>query len=162
MKYSREIVKRIAELVEKDSYTVVEICAQVGISKETYYQWLKSKPDFPDAIKKAKDRFDENLVAEAKRSLLKKIKGYTEEEVKTVYTEAKEGQKPKIKETTRTKKHFQPDSVSIIFALTNKAPDEYKHRQSVDAKVDMSAKVEQLTEEQLNKVIDQVINESKS
>lgn len=134
-KYSKKIVKRICDLIRKDSYTIVELCSLSGISKETYYQWLDTKPDFSDEITKAHDDFDEMLVAEAKKSLIKKIKGYTVQETKTVWEDSGrpgiDGKiTPKIKEKTIIDKTFQPDATSIIFALTNKASDEYRNRQS--------------------------------
>jgi hypothetical protein len=29
---------------------VVEVCAQIGIVKDTFYRWVKEKPDFSDAV----------------------------------------------------------------------------------------------------------------
>jgi len=52
-KYSPEIVKKICGMLEKDSYTVEEVCANVGIDKATFYDWQKNKSDFSEAIKKA-------------------------------------------------------------------------------------------------------------
>ena len=40
-------------MLEKDSYTVEEVCANVGINEDTYYDWQKNKSDFSEAIKKA-------------------------------------------------------------------------------------------------------------
>ena len=79
-KYIPEIVDKIIELIETDSYTIEEICKIVGISKETYYNWKENHIDFNDSIKKAQLKFNENVVIEAKKSLMKKIKGYEIEE----------------------------------------------------------------------------------
>lgn len=157
MKYSKALVERVAELVASDSYTIPEICEQVGIHKSTYHAWLSTKQDFSDAIKKAKEEYNERLIVEARRSLMKKVKGYSEQETKSVYGREKGKDEPVLKEQTITTKHFQPDTVAIIFTLTNKLPDEYKHRQTIDAKVDLENKLGQLSEEQLNAVIDQVL-----
>lgn len=133
MKYGKKIVKKITDLIRTDSFTIVEICSQCGITKETYYTWLKEKSDFSDSIKKAKEEYDEMLLAEAKKSLVKKVKGYDVEEVKTLYVDsgklgAAGTSVPKIKEQTKTTKHIQPDTASIIFVLTNKDPEEWKNR----------------------------------
>lgn len=128
-KYNKKRVKRIVEMLESDSYTVVEICSAVDIHVDTYYDWLKTKPDFSEAVTRARDRFDDIIVKEAKNSLRKKVNGYEAEERKTVYTESKKDpSKPKIKEQTVIKKHFQPDTDAIKFVLTNKAGEEYKNR----------------------------------
>lgn len=128
-KYNKKIVKRICDLLSKDSYTISEICSLTGISESTYYEWQANKPEFSENVTRAKDQFDELLVKEAKNSLRKKVLGYEVDEKKTVYTNGKDG-KPVIKEQTTIKKHFQPDTAAIVFALTNKAPLEWKNRQN--------------------------------
>jgi len=169
-KYSKDLVNRIVGLIESDSYTVAEICAIVGISKDTFHTWINTKPDFSDSIKRAKSVFDENLVAEARKSLMKKIKGYTVDETKTIYVDSKDKagtSTPKIKEKTITKKHYQPDTTAIIFALTNKAPDEYKNRQNSEVTGKNGAPLnaplifvsaDNLSEEQLQALIRKELN----
>lgn len=126
-RFSKEIVQRITELISSDSYTIAEICKDVDISKDTYYRWLKDNSDFSDAIKKAQSIFDEKCTVEAKKSLMKLVSGYTVDETKTVFIDSKEG-RPKIKEQTVTKKHYQPSLGAAIFVLTNKDPDNWKNR----------------------------------
>lgn len=131
-KYNKKIVKRITDLIEKDTYTVAEICSMSGIHHDSYYEWLKNKPEFAEAVARAREQFDEILVKEAKNSLRKLVNGYEAEERKTVYVEnQKDAQgKPKIKEQTVTKKHFQPNPHSVQFVLTNKTGGEYKNYQT--------------------------------
>jgi hypothetical protein len=45
-KYSPEIVKKICGMLEKDSYTVEEVCANVGIDEATIMGWrlLRYRP----------------------------------------------------------------------------------------------------------------------
>lgn len=136
-KYNKKIVKNICSLIKRDSYTIAEICALVGISKETYYKWIGNKPDFADAIKNAKGEYDEFIAAEAKKSLLKKIQGYTVQEKKVVMVEGKDKDetgkyKPKIKEQTIIDRHYQPDTAAIIFTLTNKVPEEYQNKYNTE------------------------------
>jgi hypothetical protein len=122
-------VNRICSLISKDSYTIAEICVIVKISERCYYTWQEENTEFAESIARAREQFDELLVSEAKRSLVKKIKGYEVDEKKTVYVNDADG-KPKIKEQTTIKKHFQPDTLAIQFVLTNKVPGEYKNRQN--------------------------------
>jgi hypothetical protein len=134
-KYNKKIVKRICDLIRKDSYTIAEICSLSGIHIDTYYDWKNNKPDFSEALEKARGEFDEILVKEAKNSLRKLITGYTVDETKTVYepsSKTDQAAKPKIKEQTITKKHYQPSVPAVIFALTNKASDEYQNRQNTE------------------------------
>lgn len=165
-KYSKEIVKRITDLISSDSYTITEMCKQVGITKETYYQWLKTKADFSDVIKKAQDQFNELLVVEAKKSLMKGLQGYIVDETKTTYVESKikevdeEGNairsKPKIKEQIVTKKYIQPNPTLIIFTLVNRDPDNWKNRQEnkLSGEVGIKSNLESLSDEELRKIVD--------
>jgi hypothetical protein len=135
-KYDREIAGRICELISGDSYTADEICKKVGIAHSTYFAWLK-KPDFSDSIKKAKDKFDELIVSEAKNSLVKLIRGYTVQEKKTVTVDTgnRDGDgNPvvRVKEHTVTDKHYQPVTAAVIFALTNRDPERWKNLRNTD------------------------------
>lgn len=136
-KYSRKKVEKICELVKSDSYTIPEICQQVGISESTFHEWKASKPEFSEALKTAEEEFLTLLAVEAKKSLLKKVKGYDVEETKTIYVDSgkknNEGKSiPRVKEQTKITKHVQPDTVAIIFTLTNRFPDKWKNRQISD------------------------------
>ncbi|MDR1348328.1 MAG: hypothetical protein LBJ63_07905 [Prevotellaceae bacterium] len=133
-KYSKKLTNRIVELLKSDTYTIVEICRMCNITPFTYHYWIKNHPEFAEVIQEAKDERMQLFVLEARKSLLKKIQGYEVEEKKTVTVDS--GKKngdgnpvPKIKEQTIIKKHIQPDTVAIIFVLTNGAPDEFKNRQ---------------------------------
>lgn len=132
-KYCEEIVTQICELIEKDSYTDKEICEKVDISRETFYSWKAEKPDFSDNIKRAEQKYLQFIVVEARKSLTKKIQGYTVQEKRTVYnSDLKEGKAvPKIKEQTITDKHYQPDTTAIIFALCNQDSDNFKNKTTI-------------------------------
>lgn len=136
-KYNKTVVKRIIDLIGHDNYTVEELCSLSGIDEATYYRWLKGKSEFREAVTRARSKHDELLVKEAKNSLIKKVKGYTVQETKTVMVDSgKPGPHgkptPKIKERIVIERHIQPDTQTIMFVLTNKAPDEYKNRQSTE------------------------------
>ena len=137
-KYSKKIVNQICSLIKKDSYTIAEICSLSGISESTYHEWKATKPEFSESIKKAGDDFDLMVVAEAKKSLVKMIKGYTVQEKKTVTCDSgkkdEETGKPivKVKEHSVTDKHIQPNVAATIFALVNRDPDNWKNRQNTE------------------------------
>jgi len=133
-KYCKKIVTQICKLIESDSYTAKEVCEHVNISQETFITWKREKPEFSESIKRAEQVFLKTIASEAKKSLMKKIQGYTVQEKRTVYNgEAVEGKsKPKIKEQTVTDKYFQPDTATIIFALCNQDSDNFKNKQSTE------------------------------
>lgn len=136
-KFSKKTVERIVGLIKSDTYTIAEICRQVGITPKTYHQWVNDYPDFADAIEQAKDERMQAMVIEAKKSLMKKIQGYdvTETKVVTVPGTKKDERgnpKPIIKEQTTTKKHIQADTAAIIFTLTNGDPEHWRNRQTTE------------------------------
>lgn len=127
-RYNKRIVKRICDLISKDSFTIAEICEKVNISESCFYNWQATHVEFGEAIQKAREKFDDILAQEAKNSLRKLVSGYDVDEKRTVYIGGEDG-KPKIKEQVTIKKHIQPNVAATIFMLTNKAPDEYKNKQ---------------------------------
>ena len=136
-KFSKKTVERNVGLIKSDTYTIPEICSQVGITPKTYHQWVNDYPDFADAIEQAKDERMQAMVIEAKKSLMKKIQGYDVTETKVVTVpgtkkDEKGNPKPIIKEQTTTKKHIQADTAAIIFTLTNGDPEHWRNRQTTE------------------------------
>lgn len=143
-KYNKKIVERICELMSVDSYTVAEICEMVGISERAYYEWQSKYADFADAIKKAQDKFDELMISEAKKSLVKMVQGYAVDETRTVTADTgkkDDNGKPivRVKEHIVTKKHYQPNPTLIIFTLVNRDPDNWKNRQDTKVEAEIKA-----------------------
>ncbi|MGI6048869.1 MAG: phBC6A51 family helix-turn-helix protein [Petrimonas sp.] len=161
MKYSKKIRDEIYNLIASDSYTITEICSIVGISRNTYYDWLQKYPEFEKAISDAEDDYKELIKVEAKKSLVKLIKGYTVQEKKTVTADTgkkdEEG-KPivRVKEETVTNKHYQPNITAVITALTNLDPENWKnrHSQEVTSTVSLKSELDGLSDEELQQIID--------
>lgn len=130
-KYSKKTVERIVGLVKSDTYTVAEICRQVGIAHRTYYKWLEDYPDFAAAIEEAEAERMQLMALEAKKSLLRKLRGYEVVETHVTTVPDKDG-KPKIKEQKTIKKHVAADTAAIIFTLTNGDPEHWRNRQSTE------------------------------
>lgn len=130
-KFGKKIMERIVGLIKSDTFTIAEICRQVGIAPRTYHSWVENYPEFAKAIDDAKDERMQMFVIEAKKSLLKKIQGYEVTEMAVTTIPDKEG-KPKIKEQKTTKKHFQADTAAIIFTLTNGDPEHWRNRQTTE------------------------------
>jgi transposase-like protein len=134
---NKKITERIVTLLKSDSYTISEVCELVGIAESTYYKWQAENLEFSEAIKKANDDRMQFFAKEAKKSLIKKIQGYTVQEKHTVMVDSKEigpdgKAKPKIKEQKIVDKHFQPDTAAIIFTLVNADPENWKNRQHAE------------------------------
>ncbi len=61
--------KRVIELYERNNGNISKICKSVGISRFTYYDWLKKYPDFAEKIKAE----EENLINFAESQLMVNI-----------------------------------------------------------------------------------------
>lgn len=134
-KYNKKIAEKICSLIATDTYTVAEVCRMVKIHPDTYYTWIKEFSEFSAAIKKAEAERMAVFVVEAKKSLLRKIQGYTVQErhITTVGSgkfDVNGKEIPRIKEQKVVDKHFQPDTAAIIFTLTNGEPENWKNRQN--------------------------------
>ncbi len=136
-KYNKKIAERILAMIRADTYTTGEICKTVGISRQTFYNWQNDHPEFAQAIEDVSNELLNQMQIEAKKSLMKKIRGYevTETKVVTVPTKEKDSNGnpiPAIKEQITTKKHIQPDTTAIIFTLTNADPEHWRNRRTTE------------------------------
>ena len=50
-KYSSKLCKRLPAMFENGE-SVAEVCAELGIWKDTFYNWVKEHPEFSDSYKK--------------------------------------------------------------------------------------------------------------
>ena len=130
-KYSKKIAQKIFSLIEKDSFTIAEICARVGISDRTFRYWQNENSEFADGIARARDTFTETKLVECEKSLDKLINGYEYDEVKTVVIDDGKGQ-PKIKERTTIRKMVIPSLPAIIHFQTNSDPENWRNRQTTE------------------------------
>jgi len=139
-KYTPEIVDKICNMIESDTFTIEEICKSAGISHDTYHRWIKDKSDFSDNIKKAEANRPQNLLKYARNGHRKKLEGYDYEEVKTVIKNVKVGKdaqgidiyKPIKLEEVVTKKHMAPSDTLIIFTQKSLDPERYMERKQTD------------------------------
>lgn len=61
-KYDKETAEQLIEVVRAGNYISVA-CGAVGIAKSTLYEWIKTKPEFSNAIKKARHEAQARNVA---------------------------------------------------------------------------------------------------
>jgi hypothetical protein len=136
-KYNKKTIARICDLIRADTFTVKEICEQVGISQKSYFQWMNEHEEFAAAVDEAKEERNQIMLVEAKKSLRRKLVGYDAKETRVVTIPSKEldergNPKPRIKEQITTTKHVAADTAAIIFTLTNLDPENWRNRQSTE------------------------------
>lgn len=163
---TEEIKPKILDLIRKDSYSVTELCRVCGINRTTYYDWIANDPKFAADVKAAKDEFLNSILADAKVSLRKLVQGYTAEET-TIVTipsdriDINGNPIPQIKEQKVVKKHIQPNTGAVIFALTNLESESWKNRQDFIGKVETKVEglnVKDLPDDVLKRVAEELQN----
>lgn len=103
----------------RDGLTIKQIAENIGISRQTMYEWQRMFPDIADALKKSRELAD--ILVE--NALFKRAVGYSYTETETV-TDAK-GVRTKV-----TEKKMAPDVGAQAFWLKNRRPAIWKERRA--------------------------------
>ena len=142
--YTPERVAKICKAIENGETNAT--AAKIGgIHIATFCEWQNTKPEFAEAVKRAKAAFEDwqmnGILEDARKSLKTLICGQEYEEIKTEYENDKTGN-PRIKKQTRVTKKILPNPTAVIFALCNRDPDNWKNRvaQDVNGKIDVEQK----------------------
>ena len=123
----------------KDAFTA----ARVG--HDSFYRHLRNDSDFSDKVKRAEQEYqewyDSQLVVDCKRSLLELIQGFEWDETTTESALDKNG-KLVVAKTKVVHKKAAPNATAIIFALCNRAPEQWsnKHIQELTGKIETETK----------------------
>ena len=115
----------------RDGLNDEEIFKKIGISKQTFYHWIKVFPDFHDAIKAGRQPV---LVKVEDTFFDKKLQGYyVDEEVteKTVQKDAHGDVVGIIEHKRINKRYIPPDTTAMIFYMKCRMPEKYNDRISV-------------------------------
>ncbi len=127
--YTPERVRIICDAIERGEMDKTA-ARLAGVRPQTICEWKQRHPEFAEAVKRAEEAFLEwqnsELLAEAKKSLKTLICGTVYEEVRIEEEPTAQGYM--IKRKTRTQKHVAPNPAAIIFALTNRDPENWQNR----------------------------------
>ena len=123
----------------KDAFTTARV------SKAAFYAHLANDKDFMDRVKIAEreyqEWYDSQLVVSCKRSLIELVQGYEWDEITTEHALNKDGKMVEVRRKVVHKK-AAPNPTAIIFALCNRAPEEWsnKHIQEISGKIETETK----------------------
>jgi len=133
MKYSEEIIEKICRHLKKGN-TINTTCQTVGISKETFFQWMK-KSDFSDSIKKAMAIPDKKVENALYKSAMMGHR-YKEKEFKAVAV----GEKIKLIPIKIVTKIIPPNVTAQIFYLKNRLSEDWKdrHEQNISGNMNIT------------------------
>ena len=106
----------------RDGLTDEQIAINMGIKRQTLYDWKKKYSVFSDTLKRGKEIIDRQV----ENSLLKRALGYEYDEVTT--TTFPDGEE----ETKRVTKHVVPDTTAQIFWLKNRKPNEWRDKKQTE------------------------------
>lgn len=123
-KISKDLIKSICALIEEGGHTIAEMCSLSGISERSFYNWKKESAEntvFIRAIENAKEKYQEKMIVEARKSLRKVIQGFDEVVVTKSKTRNLKNGTQQITWITQTK-CTPPDLGAIILVLNNKDP----------------------------------------
>lgn len=97
-----------------------EIAQRLGIGYQTLKKYKEEHKAFGEILELGR----EGVIAEVEDALMKKAKGYT-------YTETKTVEKEDRTETTTTEKEMPPDLSAISFLLRNFCPEKWSDKPNV-------------------------------
>ncbi len=128
------------------------------VSEKTINTWKKNHIEFSSALKKGKDLADAEVVTK----IFKRANGYKYDEVSyekiLLDSDKDENIKKEVYKKKLTIKEVAPDVTAQIFWLKNRQKDKWKDRHHNSIDVDF----EKMTDEDLDKVVTMVLNNSKS
>ena len=139
----------------RDGLTDEQIAHNMGIKRQTIYDWKKKYSDISDALKKGKEVID----IQVENALLKRALGYQYDEVtkeSDTVLDPDTGRPVKVMvETKRVTKEVQPDTTAQIFWLKNRRPDKWRDKQEVghSGSVEVTNPLQGLSTDELRKLI---------
>lgn len=150
-KYKGEITdKKVLLLARDKGLNKKQLAKALGITKETFYVWVKKYPTFSDSIQKGQELAIENVINAMYRSaigyFIEEGKQYVEPKSKGKEDEDK-NKKPIIKKVVQFKKWIPASNVAQFFILTNRRPDKWKHRKEFELQTE-------ILDESINKFCD--------
>lgn len=123
-KYVNIDLKKISYLIEVQGYNHKQLIKYLGISKDTFYKWIKKHADFSDTLKKSKM----HLIEDVKNKLIERARGIEYEEV-TQEIKIIDGKE--YKTIKKIKKFIPPSDTAIIFTLANLDPKNWKRQDKI-------------------------------
>ena len=114
MKYKEKTASEIIRMIEQDLYSISEICKTFKISRKTFYEWKKAKPEFGEAVEEAIDHREEVMIASARIGLKQLLEGYVQKKEKITYVSDKNDPVNDIERCRVVEKKFCPPSIRAI------------------------------------------------
>lgn len=130
-----------------------QLVEHFGIDPTTFDEWMK-KPEFKEAIEKAKDKFKASKAHDLVLTLMQSATGFTydkEKEHKEFRPNADGSQGRLTKKVVDKEKGYVPPNVgAAIFLLTNLDPEHFQNRQKNDINIKQDDEAKKMTLDEIN------------
>ena len=110
----------------RDGLDMKQIAGNIGIKRQTLYDWCTKYKEIADALKKG----NEICHFEVENSLYKSAIGYDVTETEQTETVYPDGTKVVVKRAK--KRHIPPNIAATIFILKNRMPEKWRDRPIVE------------------------------
>ncbi|MDR1502381.1 MAG: helix-turn-helix domain-containing protein [Prevotella sp.] len=114
MKYKEKTASEIIRMIEQDLCSISEICKSFKISRKTFYEWKKTKPEFGEAVEEAIDHREDVMIASARIGLKQLLEGYVQKKEKITYVPDKNDPVNDVEKCRVVEKKFCPPSIRAI------------------------------------------------
>lgn len=121
----------------RDGLTDEQIASNMGIRRQTLYDWMKRFPNISDTLKRGKEVVD----IQVENALLKRALGYSYKEVTKELFKDKATGEEELKVTKEVIKEVSPDTTAQIFWLKNRKPAEWRDKKDIEAAISGEATV---------------------
>jgi hypothetical protein len=142
-KYDHKFSKQVEKLCRLGA-TDKEIATFFEVNEDTIHEWKRKHPEFSESIKRGKTLADIRVA----ESLYKKATGFSRKSVK-IFNNAG------VPMIVSFNEYFPPDTTACIFWLKNRQKENWRDKQHFEIDYD------QLTEDQLDAIIEKIINKKK-
>lgn len=125
-RYDRQQMVDMLNTYKDGPGTVHELTRLLGISTQTFYEFMKEDTGFSEAVMRVRDEADDRVEA----SLFDRAVGYSYTETSTKSGSGKDGQS--VDETTIHEKELVPDVGAQMNWLKNRRPDKWRDKKEVE------------------------------
>lgn len=159
---TEEVAREAIALRSSTDLSAAAIAAKIGLTARLLYRLLAEYPDFGKAFAEAGEERRQEIVAAAKASMMRRIKGYTYTEAKKKFVRKRIGDGEDdgelvCVESVAINRHVEPSDRMIEFALLNYAPDEFRARRAVENGPDGEAGMPACSAEEAKRIADEIL-----
>ena len=159
---TEEVAREAIALRASTDLSVAAIASKIGLTSGQLHRLLGEYPDFGRAFADAGEERRQEIVAAAKASMMRRIKGYSYTESKKKFVRKRIGDQDGDEdlvcvESVTVNRHVEPSDRMIEFSLLNYAPDEFKARRAAENEPEEAAGMPACSAEEAKRIADEIL-----